>query len=380
MMFGGRYMLLLMGLFAFYCGWIYNDCMSISLDAFGTNYYYPFNTTSAMKFNPESVYSFGVDPVWAQSSADLSFYNSLKMKMSVTIGVIHMTFGVILSLCNKLYFKDYLGIFFEFIPQMIFLVGLFGYMIAMIIIKWSIDWSAYPGMQPPNLIQTMMNMFLNLGVVPENEQMFTGQATFQTAIVLLALMSVPVMLFVKPLVLLLVYNNPDRRPDSDSDEVHLALLSSSSSNYHTVSVEEEDDHLSPRSNHSRHDEHEEEGFGEMMIHQSIHTIEFVLGTVSNTASYLRLWALSLAHSELAKVYRDKLQMMGVKSGNPFLILSCFAAWAAITTAVLLMMDVLECFLHALRLHWVEFQNKFYEASGYAFNPYTLKFAVLNNEN
>lgn len=43
--------------------------------------------------------------------------------------------------------------------------------------------------------------------------------------------------------------------------------------------------------------------------------------------------------------------------------SGFAIFAAVTFGVILCMDVLECFLHALRLHWVEFQNKFYKADG-----------------
>merc|ERR1719178_489927 len=100
---------------------------------------------------------------------------------------------------------------------------------------------------------------------------------------------------------------------------------------------------------------EEHSFSDVFIHQGIETIEFVLGMVSNTASYLRLWALSLAHSKLAGVFWEKA-MLSTINMNFFAAFIGFGIFAAVTTGVLLMMDVLECFLHALRLHWVEFQK------------------------
>ena len=95
-------------------------------------------------------------------------------------------------------------------------------------------------------------------------------------------------------------------------------------------------------------------FNDIVIHQLIETIEFVLGTVSNTASYLRLWALSLAHGKLASVFFTLIFKPALDSGSLLYMLIAWPMFGTVTIAILMMIDLLECFLHTIRLHWVEF--------------------------
>ncbi|KAK0397677.1 hypothetical protein QR680_002214 [Steinernema hermaphroditum] len=419
MIVAGRYIMVLMGFFSIYAGFLYNDVFSKSFNLFGSSWTIPYNSseidswigtsTETIVLNPEFAfnhsrgpYLFGVDPIWNLATNRLSFLNSMKMKMAIIIGVAQMTFGVVLSAFNHSYFKSSIDFYTGFIPQIIFLSSIFGYLCVQIIVKWiffsveptTVFGNFYPGSYcAPSLLIGLINMIM---VKPRPEgfvehlngtqdgsnyqelhgcylnKWYPNQAAIEIYLLAIALTCVPVMLLGKPLAFLWRQKREGKKPGIVEGEAvfereieNIELIT-----HPTDPIPSEDE------------SHSEENFGEVFVHQSIHTIEFVLGCVSHTASYLRLWALSLAHQQLSDVAWDMLlhrilrMEFSVFTGAVCLFFSNFL-FMLLSFSVLIAMEGLGAFLHTLRLHWVEFQSKFYKGEGRPFEPFSLKDIIAH---
>lgn len=388
MFFYGRYMMLLMGLFSMFTGFMYNDIGSKSMHLFHTGWEWPLKEGLIEAVPTGKVYPIGLDPTWHGADNALVFTNSLKMKMSVILGVAHMTLGICLNVPNFIRQGKKQKIWAEFIPQMLFMQSLFGYLVFCIIYKWSIDWYETDANgvvfrnNPPGLLNMLIYMFLQPGQVDPKTQLFPGQAFVQTVLLLIAFICVPWMLITTPYL--------EWKEHQKIKGQGYRAVGHAEAEHHVLGGDGDDDdedagdestrlvangngsHANAESGEME-EEHEFE-IGEVVIHQVIHTIEFCLGCISNTASYLRLWALSLAHAQLSEVLwtmtiSNVFGMTGITGAIATVV--GFALWFVLSIAILCCMEGLSSLLHSIRLVWVEFGSKFYQAGGYQFEP--LKF-------
>jgi len=276
--------------------------------------------------------------------------------------VIHMTFALSMQIPNHIRFGDTYALWAETLPQFLFLWSIFGYLVFCIVYKWCIDWSQSP-VSPPSLLNTLIQMFLTPGVIKEGEQLYHGQGPVQMGLLILAGVCVPWMLCSKPYIIWKETKNIKEQGYGQirNDDEMEREEEGNGTNGTVQEMHEE----------SGDGDDEEHGFGDVVIHQIIHTIEFCLGCISNTASYLRLWALSLAHAQLSEVLWNMtvgnfLPADGIVTIIGLVIASVF--WFGLTVGALCIMEGLSAFLHALRLHWVEGNNKHFIGGGTPFTP------------
>jgi V-type H+-transporting ATPase subunit a len=147
------------------------------------------------------------------------------MKLSVIFAILQMSLGILMKGLNAIYFKRRIELFFEFIPQIIVLLLIFGWMDVLIIAKWltpkdieinHVDPHDF-GKDPnnpynvihysPSIITTMIDIFLggasNLDANKAVKYNYVvggdTQGSLSIAFVLIAILSVPVLLCVRPL-------------------------------------------------------------------------------------------------------------------------------------------------------------------------------------
>ena len=428
-----RYFFLLCSIFGIFCGFMYNEFFAIPLNLFGTCYTSKKNgeliLSKEHRINApdkKCVYPVGLDPSWIGTVNELTYTNSLKMKLSIIVGVLHMMLGIFIRGINNINAKNHTAFYFEFIPQFLFMGLMFGYLISMIFYKWGTDYDSNTH-EAPSLLTIMINMAIKLGEIDGKPlfESFMGfsQESINRLILFICVLLIPVMLLVKPINFYMrkvktkgiKYRNDGvsliKNENKNDDNININIndnnnisndydinnddnMNLNNSGDYSLSLSQESA-IKPNELYSelyatQKIKYKEEAktkyqFIELFIGQLIEVIEYVLGTVSNTASYLRLWALSLAHTALSHVFIEKTFIGYIQNDHTNIASSVigvfiyFLVFLFATAFILIFMDAMECVLHTLRLHWVEFQNKFYKGDGYLFRPFSFKNIFTSDE-
>ena len=428
-----RYFFLLCSIFGIFCGFMYNEFFAIPLNLFGTCYTSKKNgeliLSKEHRINApdkKCVYPVGLDPSWIGTVNELTYTNSLKMKLSIIVGVLHMMLGIFIRGINNINAKNHTAFYFEFIPQFLFMGLMFGYLISMIFYKWGTDYGSNTH-EAPSLLTIMINMAIKLGEIDGKPlfESFMGfsQESINRLILFICVLLIPVMLLVKPINFYMrkvktkgiKYRNDGvsliKNENKNDDNININIndnnninndydinnddnMNLNNSGDYSLSLSQESA-IKPNELYSelyatQKIKYKEEAktkyqFIELFIGQLIEVIEYVLGTVSNTASYLRLWALSLAHTALSHVFIEKTFIGYIQNDHTNIVSSVigvfiyFLVFLFATAFILIFMDAMECVLHTLRLHWVEFQNKFYKGDGYLFRPFSFKNIFTSDE-
>ncbi len=219
-----------------------------------------------------------------------------------------MTYSLCLSYINARHFKSKIDIWGNFVPGMIFFQSIFGYLALCIIYKWCVEWKG----SAPSLLNMLIYMFLQPGTVME--ELYPGQGPIQVILVLIAVICVPILLFLKPFYLRYEHNkaralgyrgigetsrvsaldNDDDLPTHGNGGMNGGGRDSMASDNEAAAMITQD---------IGDEEHEEFEFSEAMIHQTIHTIgnspvHLSLSPSLTTLPHRILPQLRLAHSLL----------------------------------------------------------------------------------
>lgn len=393
----GRYMLLVCSIYSIYFGILYSEFFGISISV----------------FKYKNINLIGFDPNYHHMKEGLNILNSLKMKISILIGTLHMFIGLIINSMNCYLLNDKISFICKTLPKILCFISFCGYLSLLVIVKF---------IRPFNY--SIINIIVNMYTDPFNSSSYFYNNQFYVQLFLLCMfiVCIPWMMCSYPIYLIMKKSKRGRKARvieteqvtrnkniiEDDEEIvgeDVKIDEEIGNNEEIVDegVEKNEEEMGiivkrrgttikeGVSENAKQKDFPKKGSAienkqlinnkmnnksnkqvnkssvnltDTIIHIGIDTIEFTIGLISNISSYLRIWAVSLAHSQLTII----LHSYTLGQTNFLLRIITFPGWFIATMALMIMLEGLSSSLHAMRLNWIEFNSKFYKGGGCAFKP------------